>query len=127
MALLFDSNILIYHLNGDLNTQGKSLLKAGLVEKGAYSVISKIEVIGFQQSEALEKQARKLLSGLIEIPLTSEIAEQTIALRKLHKIKLPDAVIAATALIVGLTLVTRNSKDFAQINGLLLTNPFETK
>ena len=76
MNLLFDGNTLIYQLNGELNTQGKSLLKGSLIEKGAYSIISKIEVIGFQQSEAIEKQARKLLSGLMEISLISEIAEQ---------------------------------------------------
>lgn len=125
MAYLFDSNVLIYHLNGELNSPGKALLKAGLLGNGAYSIISKIEVLGFQQPTAVEIQARQLFSNLTEIPLTSEIAEQTIALRKLYKIKLPDAIIAATAMIQALQLITRNSSDFARITGLLILNPFE--
>jgi predicted nucleic acid-binding protein len=82
-------------------------------------------VLGFQQPTAVEIQARQLFSNLTEIPLTSEIAEQTIALRKLYKIKLPDAIIAATAMIQALQLITRNSSDFARITGLLILNPFE--
>lgn len=64
MAYLFDSNVLIYHLNGELNSSGKALLKAGLLGNGAYSIISKIEVLGFQQPTAVEIQARQLFSLL---------------------------------------------------------------
>lgn len=125
MAYLFDSNILIYHLNGELNSQSRALLKAGLLNNGTYSIISKIEVLGFQQPTAVEIQERQLFSNLIEIPLTPEIAEQTIALRKLYRIKLPDAIIAATAMIQASQLITRNSRDFAKITGLLIVNPLE--
>ncbi|MCY7391020.1 MAG: type II toxin-antitoxin system VapC family toxin [Leptolyngbyaceae cyanobacterium CAN_BIN12] len=125
MTYLFDSNILIYHLNGELNSQGRALLKLGLLGNGTYSIISKIEVLGFQQPSAVELQARQLFSSLTEISLTSEITDQTIALRKLYKIKLPDAIIAATAIIQSLQLVTRNSIDFARITGLSMMNPFE--
>jgi len=125
MTYLFDSNILIYHLNGELNSQGRALLKLGLLGNETYSIISKIEVLGFQQPSAVELQARQLFSSLTEISLTSEITDQTIALRKLYKIKLPDAIIAATAIIQSLQLVTRNSIDFARITGLSMMNPFE--
>jgi predicted nucleic acid-binding protein len=46
-------------------------------------------------------------------------------LRQQHKIKLPDAIIAATAMAEGLTLITRNSDDFKNINSLKLLNPWE--
>jgi len=49
----------------------------------------------------------------------------TIDLRRKYKIKLPDAVIAATALYYDLILVTRNEKDFEGIKGLEIYNPFE--
>jgi predicted nucleic acid-binding protein len=99
MKYLFDSNILIYHLRGSLNQRGSDLILEGLTGEGAYSIISKIELLGFNQTPAEEQQARLFLSGLQELELTSDIAEQTIQLRKNYKIKLPDAAIAATALI----------------------------
>jgi predicted nucleic acid-binding protein len=99
MKYLFDSNILIYHLRGNLNQRGSDLILEGLTGVGAYSIISKIELLGFNQTPAEEQQARLFLSGLRELELTADIAEQTIQLRKKHKIKLPDAAIAATALI----------------------------
>ncbi|WP_256565294.1 PIN domain-containing protein [Dyadobacter chenhuakuii] len=46
-------------------------------------------------------------------------------IRKLHNLKLPDAIIAATAMVYNLTLVTRNTKDFSNISGLTLINPYD--
>jgi toxin FitB len=57
--------------------------------------------------------------------LTQSIIQQTIQLRQIHKIKTPDAIIAATAVIHNLMLITRNTSDFKQIPGLVLVNPFE--
>lgn len=68
--------------------------------------------------------AQQLLGGLPTIELTPSIVERTIALRCQHAIKLPDAVIAASALVQGLTLVTRNVKDFERVAGLVVDNPF---
>lgn len=124
MELLFDTNIFIYHFNGQLNAPGTDLLSQGLQGFGAYSIISKIELLGFEQSETAEMQARQLLSRLIELPLTTEVAESTVILRQRYRIKIPDAIIAATALEHSLALVTRNQSDFAKIDGLNLTNPF---
>lgn len=126
MELLFDTNILIYHLNGRLNEPETDLLRQGLSGQGAYSVISRIEVLGFEQSEAADTQAKRVLSRLIELPLTSEIAERTIILRKRFRIKVPDAIIAATALEYSLQFVTRNQDDFVKFEDLRLINPFDT-
>ena len=124
MKYLFDSNILIYHLKGSLNQRGSDLILEGLTGEGAYSVISKIELLGFNQTPTEEKQARLFLSGLENLELTANIVEQTIQLRKKQKIKLPDAAIAATARIYQLTLITRNTSDFLKIAGLDIIDPF---
>jgi predicted nucleic acid-binding protein len=121
---LFDSNILIYHFNGKLNQFGTDLLSEGLTGVGDYSIISKIELLGFNQSESDDRQARLLLSSLRELELTSTIAEQTIQIRKIRKLKLPDAVIAATAIVNNLAIITRNTSDFDQIVELNYINPF---
>ncbi|HBG05745.1 MAG: hypothetical protein A2075_06150 [Geobacteraceae bacterium GWC2_58_44] len=66
-----------------------------------------------------------LLDSLNEIPLDNEIKSTAITIRRLYRLKLPDAIIAATALHLGLPLVTRNSKDFKDLPDLKLLNPFE--
>ncbi|MHC5830214.1 MAG: PIN domain-containing protein, partial [Nostoc sp.] len=58
------------------------------------------------------------------VPLLREIEEQTIQLKRQYKIKLPDAIIAATALHKDAFLVTRNANDFQGIAELKIQNPF---
>jgi predicted nucleic acid-binding protein len=53
------------------------------------------------------------------------LAEKTIELRTLVTISLPDAVIAASARSRDATLVTRNERDFQQVPGLAIDNPFQ--
>lgn len=57
--------------------------------------------------------------------LERPIKLKTADIRKQHRIKLPDAIIAATAIIYDLTLITRNSKNFLDIAGLITVNPWE--
>lgn len=125
MQLLFDTNIFIYHFNHQLTESGTALLREGMAGEGAYSVITRIEVLGYQQSELAENQVKQLLHKLVELPLTAEVAERTIDIRKGLRIKVPDAIIAATALEYSLQLVSRNAEDFAQIKDLELINPFK--
>jgi predicted nucleic acid-binding protein len=58
--------------------------------------------------------------------LSDGIVNKTIQIRQKQKIKLPDAVIASTALMNGLVLITRNTKDFRAIPDLEVINPYET-
>lgn len=123
MRYLFDSNVFIYQLNGALGPAGQALLRTGLMEGGAYSVISRVEVLGFPQAPAEIESAERLFAGLTRIDLDSAVVEQTIALRWQKKIKIPDAIIAATALLHGLSLVTHNVRDFQWIEVLRLVDP----
>jgi predicted nucleic acid-binding protein len=125
MSLVFDSNVFIYHLNGVLGDYGQSLIKRGILENGVYSVISKIEVLGFSQPETAAARANRLFDALRQIDLTAEIVDRTIALRQARKIKIPDAIIAATALSQQLPLVTHNIRDFERIEGLELIDPLQ--
>jgi predicted nucleic acid-binding protein len=56
--------------------------------------------------------------------LTEEVIEKTIELKRSQKIKLPDAIIAATALVNNFTLISRNDGDFLKIKELKYMNPF---
>ena len=123
MSLLFDSNVFIYQLNGALGHYGQSLLKQGLLTGGAFSVISKIEVLGYDQSTDALLKSKRLFNALQQIELNAAIVDRTIALRQQRKIKIPDAIIAATALQLALPLVTHNTRDFQWISDLTLIDP----
>jgi predicted nucleic acid-binding protein len=55
--------------------------------------------------------------------IDNKIIDKTISIRKQHKIKLPDAIIAATCLVNGLDVLTHNTKDFENIVGLKVYQP----
>lgn len=126
MSRVFDSNILIDHLNEMLDTAAEAFLEQAL-EEGAYiSVITRIEILGWLgQSEETSRRAKGFLDQFSEQALSDEIAERCIALRQQRRIKTADAIVAATAQHLDFPLVTRNTDDLKWIEGLELINPFE--
>ncbi|GAB3925424.1 hypothetical protein GCM10028804_27390 [Larkinella terrae] len=89
------------------------------------SIVVYIEVLGFNgRIESMKRLQAFLDMGSIYY-VNRIVALQTIAIRKKHKIKLPDAIIAATAMVHNFTLLTRNTSDFKKIEGLLIANPHE--
>lgn len=122
---LLDSNVVMGYLNQDSSLGFIGQFEQALVEGAAVSVITTIEVLGWRGHDATSRaSAESLLLCLDEIPLSSSVARQAIELRSKHSIKLPDAVIAATALTDGLKLMTRNQVDFEHIEDLTIVNPF---
>jgi len=59
------------------------------------------------------------------IEINKSVIDTCIALRKAQPIKLPDAIIAATALSLGYSLITNNEKDFDNIKNLKIINPYK--
>ena len=57
--------------------------------------------------------------------LDQDIKDQTAEIRKHYNLKLPDAIIAATAIVNKLTLITRNTKDFDRLSRLKVSNPYD--
>lgn len=82
------------------------------------SVINRIELLGHNQPEI--KQFKLAVEACLVYDLTEEIILRTIAIRKSRRIKTPDAIIAATALVYDLTLITHNTSDFENIFNLKL-------
>jgi predicted nucleic acid-binding protein len=107
-TVLFDSNIIIDALNGV--EAGRQELRAS--NDPAISIVSWIEVLAGCPSPEAEVRARALLSSIAILPLTEDVAEPAVTIRRATRLKLPDAIILATARVHGLTLSTRNTRDF---------------
>jgi predicted nucleic acid-binding protein len=100
--MVIDTNILIYYLNQQLSELVKAQVDKAILSGCTISIITRIEVLGWQgHTEQSLIAARALLSLFEEINLNKAIADCCIELRKTYKIKLPDAIIAATALVGG--------------------------
>lgn len=121
---LLDTNILIYYFNGEMESSVENKVSTLITESFQVSVISKMEFLGFPFSLAEKKQAIQLIEYATIIKLTDEIVQRVIDIRQERRIKLPDAIIAATAIHQGAILVTRNTKDF-KILDLETYNPFD--
>jgi predicted nucleic acid-binding protein len=109
---LADTNILIYAM------EGHSVVEGIIACSPSISIISEIELLG-KKGIALQEATliRNLLTGVKTIGFTNGIKEIAIALRQQYSIKVPDAIIAATAKYYGLTLITAN-EDFRKIEDL---------
>ena len=108
MNELFDTNILIDHLNG----VAKATREIRRSHDPAISVITWIEVMTGAASPSEEAILRAFLSNFQYLEMTREVAERAAVIRRRKRIKMPDAIILATAETAGRQLVTRNVKDF---------------
>ena len=109
-----DTNALIYLLNGN------SCMLPFLNKNLAFSVISEMELLSFSGiTEEEENNIKALLNDCEEIFLLKDVKDKAIELRKKYKIKLPDAIVAASAIVSNLPLITAD-KGFNQIQELNL-------
>jgi predicted nucleic acid-binding protein len=123
---LIDTNTFIEYLGETLPEKSLKALDKIIDSRFYISVINRIELLGFSNiSITEEEKINDFIEYSYEIDLSGIIADKTIELRKQYKIKLPDAVIAASAIIYDLTLLTRNIKDFVSINELKIQNSHE--
>jgi toxin FitB len=120
--MLIDSNIIIYSSKPEYPNIRQFIAD----HASAVSAISYVEVLGYHK---LGEQERLLLEAFFAtaplIALSRAVLDQAVRLRQMRKMTLGDALVASTALIHNLTLVTRNTTDFTWIEGLAVLNPFD--
>jgi predicted nucleic acid-binding protein len=121
MARLLDSNILIYATQPQHAFLDEWLEAPGTI----FSAISITEVLGYEGlTSGDEELFEAMFAQLIMAPVSEAILRRAAGLRRVRKMKLGDAIIAATALETDSELVTRNEQDFRGIDGLGIINPF---
>jgi predicted nucleic acid-binding protein len=120
---LMDTNSVIDFLGNKLPASGLAFMNTVIDAGPNVSVITKIELLGYNAPEAHNRTLINFINDGAVFGLTDHVVNATINIRKSYRIKLPDAIICATALVYDLTLITRNVSDFIYIDGLLVIDP----
>lgn len=118
--MLLDSNIIIYSTQPNYDQVRRFIAD----NVPSVSAVSYVEVLGYHKLTAPDRQDLEDFFTLVPIlQITSPILAEAVRLRQIPKMSLGDALIAATALVHPLTLITHNTKDFAWVAGLTLLDP----
>lgn len=120
-SYLIDTNALSDYLGKRLPVMGMNFMDTVIDNTPSISVINRIELLGHNLPEL--PFFKIAVAGCTVYDLTETIILKTIAIRKSRRIKLPDAIIAATALVYDLMLITHNLSDFDRIPNLRLVDP----
>jgi predicted nucleic acid-binding protein len=121
---LLDTNAVIDFCNNKLPITAANFIET--IEP-KISVITAIELFASTAINNTEKQILQEFTSIAIVydNINAAIQTQTVAVRQAHKIKLPDAIIAATAIVYNLTIISRNINDFKNIVGINCINPWE--
>jgi predicted nucleic acid-binding protein len=119
---LADTNTIIDYLENKLPEKTIEFIDNIDVQ---FSVISRIELLVWRNASKEQLQVIKdFISASTVFNLDEDIILNSIEIRRNHRLKLPDAIIAATAVTKNLILLTRNLKDFEPVSGLTSVDPY---
>lgn len=124
MRNLIDTNVWIDALSGRLSSA--AFLKISVqADWAGYSAITRLDLFGLPGLKGEEEsKISEILKPFVEIAVDSAIIDRAIGVRRARRIKVPDAIIAATALVKGCSLITRNTEDFKGISDLVVIDPY---
>lgn len=124
---LWDTNTAIYYLQQQFPPNAEKLMDTLLRESPpCISAITEIELLCWKAPSQNDKEVlNSFISDAVVIELEQAIKLKTAEIRSIHKIKLPDAIIAATAVVYRYILLTRNVTDFKDIDALKVLNPWD--
>ena len=118
--MLLDSNIIIYAARPVYADLRRFIAQYA----PTVSIVSYIEVLGYPRLREPDQQfIEQFFQAADVLPLSNIVAQRAVKLRQQRKMSLGDAIIAGTALIHDLTLVTHNTEDFQWISGLKILDP----
>ncbi|MDR3697595.1 type II toxin-antitoxin system VapC family toxin [Mucilaginibacter sp.] len=124
MGYVIDSNVVIDYMSGQLPENAMLFMNDVINETPIISIMTQIEVLGFNNPPEIESFLNEFMNASLLIPLNDDIVKATIEIRKNNKIKTPDAIIAATAIVLDYPLITRNTRDFKNLDSLKIIDPW---
>ena len=121
---LIDNNVISHYFSGFFSEKGMNFIAEIIDQIPTVSVITEIEAISWVNPDKIkEKIIQEFIQDANVLSLTPSIVRQCIIIRRNRKIKTPDAIIAATAIVHNLTLIT-NDDHFSTIPGLHVIDSF---
>ncbi len=120
---LIDTNVISDYFSDSFPSSGMTFMDSVLSDIPNLSVITQIELLSWKTNEKTEQSVVDFVNDSMILGINPKIVALCVKLRKIKKIKTPDAIIAATALAHSYRLVTNNEKDFAGIANLKIVNP----
>lgn len=120
---LIDTNAVPDYFTASFSAAGMQFMDTAIDATPNLSVITQIELFCWKTDSATEQKVKDFISDSIVVDITPDVITQCVNLRKGKKIKTPDAIISATALAYGYTIITNNEKDFNNISGLKIITP----
>ena len=120
---LIDTNVVSKYFSSSLHEAAMQFMDKVFDAVPNLSVITQIELLCWKVEEDIEQEISNFLSDSIVLDISQKVIENCVKIRKGRKIKTPDAIIAASAIAYGYTLITNNEKDFSNIKGLKVINP----
>jgi len=122
---LIDTNVVSDYLSASFSSAGMSLMDAAIDAIPNISIITQIELLCWNADNDTMQSVKEFITDSVILDISTDVVAHCVALRNSKKIKTPDAIIAATALAYGYTLITNNEKDFIGIQGLKVVNPYK--
>lgn len=121
---LIDTNVISDYLSDCFSINATNFLDEVIDTIPNLSIITQIELLCWKTSVQREKSIKDFIADSNILNINEKVIANCIKIRKGKKIKTPDAIIAATAITYGYTLITNNTKDFESIKYLKFINPF---
>jgi predicted nucleic acid-binding protein len=122
---LIDNNVISNYFSGLFAPHAMGLIAGIIDDIPNISVITEIEALSWiNPNKKKEEIVAAFISETNVLTITPEIVKQCVAIRRKRRINTPDAIIAATAMVHGLILIT-SDKDFDHIKKLQVIDPFK--
>ena len=122
---LIDTNVISDYFSASFSVKGLQFMDYVIDDVPNLSIISQIELFCWQTDAVKEQRVKDFIADSVIFNITPNIVAHCVNIRRNKRMKTPDAIIAATAIAHGHTLITNNEKDFANIKGLKIVNPFK--